>query len=102
MSSSAIDVQVEAGRREGARIPDWSRYLSASSIPIRRLWTDLAVLAIHAGFGDLPEPSERPGDIFRLGFDEFINFQPSYLDRRGCSLDMPNEQAVGLRLVGCT
>jgi hypothetical protein len=28
MTSRAIDLQVEAGRRDGARIPDWSRYLS--------------------------------------------------------------------------
>ena len=25
-TSKAIDLQVEAGRREGAKIPDWSRY----------------------------------------------------------------------------
>jgi hypothetical protein len=37
-----------------------------------------------------------------LGFDEFINLQPSYLDRSGCPSDMPNEEMGGLRLVGCT
>jgi hypothetical protein len=29
MTSRAIDLQVDAGRRDGAKIPDWSRYLSA-------------------------------------------------------------------------
>jgi len=90
MTSRAIDLQVEAGRREGARIPDWSRYLSTPSTMKMRM-TYLAVLAIHAGFGDFPESSEGPGDIIRLGFNEFINLQPSGLDSGGYSSEKPND-----------
>jgi len=64
--------------------------------------THLAVLAVHASFGDFPESSEGSGDIIRLGLDEFIYFQPSYLDRSGYSSDVPNAGVVDLRLVGCT
>jgi len=58
---------------------------------MKLLVTYLAVLAIHAGFGDFPEPSQGPGDIIRLGFNEFINFQPSDLDSSGYSSDKPND-----------
>lgn len=46
--------------------------------------THLAVLAVHAGLGNLPKAGQRPREVVRQLLDEGLEREPCGLDGGGC------------------